>query len=149
MFITTKNFRSDKFNSLIKPDEQQWRAVELALNKPWFLATICENLSTDEEEAMLCRRTVLFTNVADVEQLAQQRDGLLQVEDVYIVTPERLNGSEKWKMEPLASVWVAEETQAPGQLVEIAETKAGLKYVITLSSTPIDELKNLTLRCRF
>lgn len=150
MFITNTAFKSTLSGLLSGPGEAHWRAVELALNKPWYLVTMREIDAMHEDEEFVILRTVLASNVADVEHLAQKKsDGLPRFDSVQIITPDRINGTGTWKMEPLSAVWVAEEPAAPGSVVEICETQTGLKYVTSFCAASLNELENHTLRYRF
>lgn len=149
MFITNDAFRSPISNLLGDPSEQYWVAAELALRHPWFLVTLRHTEALDDEDAVITR-TMLLSNVKDVERLAHpETDGPMQFESVFVITPGHLNGTEEWKMEPLNAVWVAEEPSATSQVVEIYETKGGVKYARSMLETPIEELLNETLRFRF
>ncbi|WP_296699197.1 hypothetical protein [Rhodoferax sp.] len=150
MFITNNASRSPVSNLLGDPAAHYWGAAELALCRPWFLVTFLHTESIDGEDAFSRTRTMLLSNVEDVESMAQQETGgSLQFESVQVITPGHLNGTGGWKMEPLDSVWTAEEPSVAGQVVEIYETKAGVKYAVSMLGTPVDELRKETLWLRF
>lgn len=149
MIITNSAFSLPFFNLLGGPDEQHWAAAELALCLPWFVVTLRQDETVDGEAAVITR-TMLLSEVNDIERLvSQDADGPLQVESVLLVTPGHLNGTQGWKMESLNAVWVAEDPLDAGQVVEIFETKTGVKYSRSMLETPIEELRNETLRFRF
>ena len=150
MFITDNAFKSPISGLFGECEEQYWLAAEVALQHPWFLVTFRQKEPIDDVDAIEIKRTMLLADVADVECLAQQEaGGLQQFESAQVVTPGHLNGTDGWKMDPLAAVWTAEEPAEPGQAVEILETRAGVKYARSMLETPIGELRNQTLRCRF
>lgn len=150
MLITDNAFRSPVSNLLGDPAAHYWKAAELALCHPWFLVTFLHTESGDGEDAFAITRTMLLFNVEDVENMAQQETGgSLQFESVQVITPGHLNGTGGWKMEPLDAVWTAKEPSVAGQVVEIYETKAGVKYAVSMLGTPVDELRNVTLWLRF
>lgn len=150
MFITNNAFRSPVSSLLRDPAAYYWEAAELALCHAWFLVTFLHTESVGGEDAFAVTRTMLLFNVEDVEGIAQQEtSGSLQFESVQVITPGHLNGTGGWKMEPLDAVWTAEEPSVVGQVVEIYETKAGVKYAVSMLGTPVDELRNVTLRLRF
>ena len=149
MFITSSAFRSPLSDLLRDPTEQYWVAAELALQHPWFLVTFRQTQSIDDGNAFEANRTMLLSNVRDVESLAQQETGgPLHFECAHVITPGHLNGTDGWKMEPLNAVWMAEEPSVAGQLAEIYETRAGVKYVRSMLETPIEELRNAIVRFR-
>lgn len=89
----------------------------------------------------------MLSSVDDLEVFVQmEADALLKLESVLIITPGHVNGSDTWKMETLKSVWTAEEPSAPGQLVDIFETLAGVTYARSMLETPVESLHNKTLR---
>lgn len=147
MFITNTAFKSPHFAFLNAPHEEHWTAVELLTHSVWFLVTI---RLTDKKNETLLRRTVLLTDVADVERLAQQSPDVdPKFESVLIITPSWLNGSDTWQMDPLAAVWIAPAPQGHLKEVEIYETRSGLRYGNSRHSTLGDEHEKQTLRYRF
>lgn len=150
MFITNQAFKSPISQLLGNPDEQYWAAAELALCHPWFLVTFRHTQETDATDTLEITRTILLSNVTDVEHWAhQEQGGSMQLESVLLVSPGHLNGTDGWRMEPLSAVWTAEEPSTGGQMVDIYETRAGVKYVHSMLGTQIGELHNETLRFRF
>lgn len=153
MFITKAAFKFRTANPFLNDlGDEAWRGVELALQSPWFVVTLRQFESIDGEEEQFQRlRTVLVSNVADVQKLAEQAKAvsLMQFESAQIVTPGWLNDTGTWKMELVSAVWVADETAAPGKSVDICETSSGARYVTPMCATEIDELENVRLRYRF
>ena len=150
MFITNASFRSEISDTLCEPDDQYWLAVELLMHKHWFVVTIRQMELIDGKRVPVRLRNILLANVSDIERLAQQdNEALTQFESAMIMIPVRHNGTGTWKMEPLVAVWVADEPEAPGKIVEIYETQSGAKFLTAFSTASLDELKNQTLRYRF
>lgn len=148
MFITNTAFRSPISGLFGNDSETYWHAAELALQHSWFLVTFIQ-AESDDEDAYEVGRTMLVSSMSEVEQLAYQNSGgLLRLDSVQVITPGHVNGTEQWKMDPLRAVWAAEEPSVEGQIAQIYETSAGLKYVCSMLGTPIDELKTQTLRFR-
>ena len=150
MFITNNAFRSPISSLLGNLDAQYWTAAELALCRPWFLVKFRYTQETDDTDTFEMTRTMLLSNLTDVELWAlQEQGGSMQLESVLLVSPGHLNGTDDWKMEPLSAIWTAEEPSTGGQIVDIYETRAGVKYVHSMLETQIEELRNETLRFRF
>lgn len=150
MFFTYTDWKSKIHDFLCPPNQQYWLSVELALKTPWFLMTVNQTEVVEGREVVVHKRNIMVGNVADLERLAQQ-DGnrLLKFESAMIMIPDWINGTGTWTMEPLAAVWVADEPEAPGEIVEICETQSGEKFVTTFGACPMDKLTNQTLRYRF
>lgn len=147
MFITDTAFRSPVSDLFGDASVTYWHATELALHHSWFLVTVRQVESDDD--AFVVGRTMMLSRASDVEDLIQQNSaGLLRFESVQVITPAHVNGSEHWKMDPLLAVWVADEPSFPGQIAEVYETSEGVKYVISMLGTPIDQLRHQALRFR-
>lgn len=150
MFITNNACRLPVSDLLEGRAQTYWAAAELALNQSWFLVTFSQTESIDDGNALEVGRTMLISNIADVEGLTQMgAEGQPRLDSVLIVTPSHVNGTDSWKMEPLQAVWMAEEPSVSGQVVKIYETCAGVKYARSMLGTPIEGLRNMTLRFRF
>ena len=151
MFITNNAFKARFHNLLGDPADHFWVAAELALSNPWFLVRFRITETAEGEDACPRTRTMLLTDVQDVESMAKNEpdEPLLQLESVQIVSPGHLNGTEGWKMEPLTAVWTAEEPSDARHLVHIYEIEGGVRYATSGLETPIDELRNETLWLQF
>lgn len=126
-----------------------WKAAELALQRPWFLVSISQPDSIDDDSFRVSR-TMLVSNIADVEGLTQMEvPSQLQLDSVFIVTPGHFNGTSQWKMEALRAVWRAEEPSALGQLADIYETAEGVTYADSMLATPVKRLKKMVLHHTF
>ena len=148
MFVTEDRFLSPMSGLFSNAGQQAWLIGELMLNLPWFIATLHE--SDPDVEELLTERTMFAASISQVEQWAsKERAEHLKFDSVLIITPSHLNGTETWKMEPLTSVWVAEESEYPGRPVEICETKSGTRYVTSLWGASPDKLVNFKLRHQF
>ena len=143
MFITYKEHQTplNPFGNGLT----HWKAAELALQRPWFLVSISQPDSIDDDSFRVSR-TMLVSNIADVEGLAQMGGAnQLQLDSVFIVTPGHFNGTSQWKMEPLRAVWRAEEPSEFGQLADIYETAEGVTYVDSMLDTPVRRLREKIL----
>ena len=147
MFVTYKEHRGplNPFGDGLT----HWRAAELALQRPWFLVSISQPDSIDDDSFRVSR-TMLVSNIADVEGLAQMEvTTQLQLDSVFIVTPGHFNGTSQWKMEPLRAIWRAEEPSEVGQLADIYETAEGVTYADSMLATPVKRLHKKVLHRTF
>jgi len=148
MFVTYEEYKAP-FPSFFGRELTYWKAAELALHRLWFLVSISEP-DSDDGDSFPASRTLLISNIADVEQFATpQVASKLQLDAVYIVTPGHVNGSHQWKMEALRAVWRAEEPSAPGQLAAIYETAEGKTYVDSMLGTSTRHLRKKVLHHTF
>ncbi|MDO8777845.1 MAG: hypothetical protein Q7K57_55825 [Burkholderiaceae bacterium] len=150
MFLTNKAYQSRLSDYLPDPDETCWVAAQLVHNQPWFVVKIVHIDRSDDEGEMRVHRTMLFSDIADVEDIMRYGTAeQLVIDAVLIVTPSYLNGTNSWKMDRLSAVWVAKEPRAPTQAAQIYETSEGTIYSISALDTPVGELLNKTLRLTF
>ena len=141
MFITNDAFRSPVSALLHDSTESYWLCTELALQQTWFIVTLRQFETTDEDAAEV-ERTLLLSSLGQVEQVMRQNaGGLLACDSVHVITPRHVNGSEQWRMDLLSAAWVAHEPSAKGQTANIYETAAGEKYAHSHLGTPIHELQ--------
>ena len=149
MFVTYEEHKAPFFD-LFGDGLTHWKATELALQQSWFLVSISQSDSIDNSDSFRVSRTILLSNIADVEGLAQmEMTKQLQLDSVFIVTPGHVNGTNRWKMEYLRAVWRAEEPSAPDQLVEIYETAEGVTYAHSMLDTPVKRLRKKVLHRTF
>lgn len=149
MFITNNAFKSPVSDLLADSSDTYWQATELALHHPWFLVAF-RQLETCDDDYFEFGRTMLLSNVSEVEQLIQQDSGgRLLFDSIQVITPGHVNGTDQWKMEPLHAVWSAQDPSFKGQTMDVYETVAGVKYANSKLGTSIDELEIETLRIRF
>jgi hypothetical protein len=147
MFVTYKEHKAplNPFGDGIT----HWWAAELALQRPWFLVSISQPDSIDDDSFRVSR-TMLMSNISDVEALTKlDMASRLQLDSVFIVTPGHFNGTSQWKMEPLRAVWRAEEPSALGQLADIYETAEGVTYADSMLATPLKRLRKKVLHHTF
>lgn len=118
---------------------RSWWYVLQQLHTHWFHVTYQEKHKSDE-------RDELFSNLI----LISMNDHLIQfsdlpdfiIEQVYIVTPKHMNGTNHWKMEILKEIWEAEEPGSDGQIAHIFALNNDKKYVDSGLGTPAEELLN-------
>lgn len=149
MFVTYEEHRAP-FLNLFGDDLTHWKTAELAFHRLWFLVSLSQFEPPIDGDSFGLNRTMLISKIADVEELAQMEatTNQLQLDSVMIVTPGHVNGTNRWKMEPLRAVWRAEEPSAPGQ-VDVYETAEGVMYVDSGLDIPPKRLRKKILRCTF
>ena len=83
--------------------EHVWDLVSFILNQPWFHVTI---LVTDDHGDKF-ERSVMLKELHQIVALLQRND--LKLRFVDVVSPGFVNGSGRWKMEPLKEVWLRKQ----------------------------------------
>lgn len=148
MFVTEDRFLSPMSGLLSNPGQHTWLIGELMLQLPWFVLTVHE--MNPNEEDLVVERTVFASSIMQAEQWAEyEAIGGLKFESILIVTPGTHNDTGTWQMEPIASIWVAEEAVNPGISIEICETKSGARYHTSFCGASPDNLINYKLRYQF
>ena len=120
MFETHDNAERRSFFS--SPGEHHWEYVGLTLQIPWFHVTYT---TTSEEEHQFTQSLML----ADVLQLVDlYKRAEVDIDFVDIVSPGYINGTERWKMEPLSKVWLKPDEKYSDQFEHVFELINGVQY---------------------
>jgi len=149
MFCTKDSDKSPLSVLSTTPGETYWLTAQLVLNAPWFMVVARQAHPIGHEEALMHRSSMMFSRIEDVERMiAAHAQGHLQIDSLLVVTPGNVNGTQSWKMEPLKTVWMAQEPSVEGPHTgEIYETDEGVKY--HRYGQPSQELNNHILRFRW
>lgn len=122
------------------PGLRMWSYVKCRLHVPWF-HVVCRFTYEDkaDEEAHALREMMFLTQV---EQLLQLQEGgpRIQIEEIDLMTPGHMNGTDRWKLEPLAEVWEGIEPETDGQRTLVYVLDNGTRYVDSALDTPESEL---------
>ncbi|MFC5694884.1 hypothetical protein ACFPU0_04835 [Pseudomonas sp. GCM10022186] len=133
--FTTHHSHELGFMRFFSEDRTYWRMVERNELTPWFHLTLC-----CFADGQTSTHTVMPGDVSLFVDLLNQPEGPVQVVDVQVVTPERLNKKGRWLMEPLAKLELA---KTPGhEVAHIYTTVDGHAYY----DLPDDTLKLEQLR---
>jgi len=103
-----------------------WWYVQRQLHTPWFHVTYLEKYEEGDEQLTL-RSLVFFTQQQHLIQFAQSPDKI--IEEIYIVTPDHINGSSHWQMELLKEIWEGSEPEHIDQISHIYRLDNGKEYV--------------------
>lgn len=94
----------NKLNSPFCNDrEHVWDLVSFILDQPWFHVTFL--VTGDHAEEF--ERSVMLKELHQIIELSQRND--LKLRFVDVVSPGFVNGSGRWKMEPLKEVWLCKQ----------------------------------------
>lgn len=98
MFKTTK--QSAVFPAPRGPDGVQfWSHVEHEVLWPWYYLQVVQDFGSEEMRTML-----MLPTPAELADAVLARTELVWFEAAYIATPDGVNGSGGWKLEPLLEV---------------------------------------------
>jgi hypothetical protein len=102
-----------KRNSFFKDrGEHFWDFVNIPLNLPWFLVT-CWVTYEDEKNGMESSESDTFC-ITDISQLKDiSKKGNVVLKYVDLVSPNYMNETSRWKMEPLKEIWLCPSAEDP------------------------------------
>ena len=148
MFITYEAHKSP-LSGLFGDKASHWRAVEIALNRTWYLVSV-QQFESDAKDSLAVQSTMLLGNLDEVEKLtlAHNDVGQFRIESIQVVTPSHINGSNEWKMDVLASVLSAEDPEEHDQPVDVLVTREGVHYADSWVRTPLEKLRLGAVRFR-
>ncbi len=114
---------------------QIWPYVEQELIYPWFYLNVVRVGATESDTCML-----MIQHARDVVSLVRRETSRMRVEEVQIVTPAHVNGTDRWLMEPVKKISVLESPSLGGPC-EAFEVDGGNCYSLSGSGV----LENATL----
>ena len=131
MFITDVTAHHPSMSNLVGRGKDVWRAVTLSTSNEWFYVNYSIKTPGGEHA-----ETALITHPAGelISILEVETEGL-SVVGVQLVSPPFLNGSNRWKMEPLVRVW----KKPSDPLANIYEVEGGARYCTAYGKWDIAE----------
>ncbi|VVM75820.1 hypothetical protein PS676_02014 [Pseudomonas fluorescens] len=119
MFLTHLQARvmdADLFSDVIT-----WRYVEHSIHRPWlYVAAVEKNQDFD------LRPMLMIGDVNLLQSLLSDQGSGLQVESILLVTPDHMNRSGRWMMEPLVSI---DKVVAPDAVAYVYSVESGRAYI--------------------
>lgn len=116
-------------------ETQIWPYVEQELMYPWFYLSVVRVGALEPDTCML-----MIQHARDVVSLVRRESSRMTIEQVQIVTPGHMNGTNRWLMEPVQKISILESPSLGGPC-EVFEVDGGNRY--TLSGFGV--LENATL----
>lgn len=137
MFLTTPSDRHHIKSAIAGQGCDVWTHVSLTIDFPWY----CLSYSSCQAATLGFSGTEFLSNPDQIAELLSDTDSGIQVDQLLLVSPPRLNRTKQWQMEPLAEVWRGQITDN-GLYVRLYVLQDGRRYVDAPS--PTARLKNLT-----
>lgn len=132
MFLTTSSNRHPIKSALAGHGRDVWTHITLTMNFPWYCLTCSYKHGAD---AGLEQTRFLSDPVQVGEYLGALQDDI-QVDQLLLVSPSRLNQTNNWQMEPLSEVWRGRASDN-GFYIYVHVLQDGRRYVS--SPFPVDE----------
>lgn len=106
MFRTNRNAELLRGFSIGPDGVQFWPFVNLELAIPWFYLQLGER-----EEETIFRTMMLVPSTGLLVELTTVQSDDLWIEQVQLVTPDHINKTGRWKMEPLLELHLIRDTK--------------------------------------
>lgn len=98
MFLTRRHAKIDQIG-LFGDDPTAWSYVEHNIHRPWFYVAAAE-----QSDDFTLRPMLMLSDDQLLRSLVEDQEGGLRMESVLLVTPDHVNQSGRWMMEPLESI---------------------------------------------
>ncbi|PMY80244.1 hypothetical protein C1X72_15745 [Pseudomonas sp. FW306-2-2C-D06B] len=113
MLLTYQQAKVDLFG-VFGEDPSTWSYVEHNIHRPWFYVAISEQREDFPLHSMLMLSSdQLLRSLVD-----SQGDGLI-LESVLVVSPDHVNNSGRWMMEPLESILRFESDESVAHVYQV------------------------------
>ncbi|WP_418643162.1 hypothetical protein [Stutzerimonas kunmingensis] len=99
MFKTSRDAEQLRGLPSVASGIQFWSFVELEVAWPWFYLQLAEDKGTELFRSMLMVPTASY-----LEDVISAQAEQAWIERAFLVTPDYVNGSDRWMMEPLLEV---------------------------------------------
>jgi hypothetical protein len=117
-------------------DRYYWRMIERDAVTPWFYLTM-----QIKSKGRASERSFMPDDHVLLEHLLIQQDKHAKIIDLQAMTPGLVNKQDRWLMEPLMQLELAETAQ--GEIVQIYTTILGAVYFYPIQSQrAINKLRN-------
>ena len=108
--------------------EYHWGYVNISLQHYWLYVTYVIDHGEDGEFT----ETIIFSQVSQLLEFAN----IINIKIIFIDlgSPGYMNGTERWKMEPLRAIWLCSSDKYLDQRVHIFQLESGVRYEGMLSA---------------
>ncbi|HCE6123138.1 hypothetical protein OE424_34620 [Pseudomonas aeruginosa] len=118
MFLTYQAAKVDQF-ALFGDDPAAWSYVEHNIHRPWFYVAAMEQGDDFPLHPML-----MLSSDQLLQSLVRcQEDGLL-LESVLLVSPDHVNKSGRWMMEPLEAIFRYESPDGVAYVYQVSGNRS-------------------------
>lgn len=101
MFLTPLQAEIENFG--LFGDAPCWRFVEHSIHRPWFYVAT-EEVDESDKDGFTRRPMLMLTDEDLLETLLAEQGEQLRVGMILLVTPNHMNQTGRWAMEPLESL---------------------------------------------
>jgi len=137
MFLTTPSDRHPIKSAIAGHGCDVWTHISLTIDFPWY----CLSYSSPPDATLGISGTEFLSKADQVAEFLSHTNSSIQVDQLLLVSPPRLNRTKQWQMELLSEVWRGQITDN-GLYVHLYVLQDGRRYVD--APIPTASLKNLT-----
>ncbi|MAL97745.1 hypothetical protein [Hydrocarboniclastica marina] len=120
--------------------ERYWRLVELSSDAPWFYVNVAFSHVQGKGH-----RHYLFTEASDLVRLIDETSECFWIEQVMLVIPPQMNGTERWEMHQLEELIAVGDSADLLHIDYIYKLKNDLLYSTTDGSGVCERRLHQTL----
>lgn len=145
MFTTLEGCEFNIPGLLLSKGQRAWKLVFRELAFPWFYVSY-----TVQAEEVALEESVCIDLLDSLLQFERDQTAChVAITEIQLVSPSWLNGSDRWKMEPLKEVLRGREPAPSGQLVSVYVMHSGARYTSSIgaSETDLSDLKRVFPAC--
>lgn len=102
--------------------EHYWSYVGIHFQHAWLHATY---INTSEEDCSVTE-TIILSRVSQLIELSKREHTTITFVD--LASPGYMNGSTRWKMEPLHEIWLCASHDHPNQQAHVFLLENGMRY---------------------
>jgi hypothetical protein len=88
------------------------------------------------EEGTKHTNTFCFSEASQLQNISLEKN--IKLKFVDLVSPYYMNGTERWKMEPLSEIWLQANQEYPDNFEYVYLLKNGVSYTNNLAPRPSD-----------
>ena len=139
MFLTTPTDRHPIKSAIAGHGCDDWTHVTLTIDFPWY----CLSYSSRAHATLGVSGTEFLSKPDQVAEFLGHTSNIIQVDQLLLVSPPRLNQTKQWQMEPLSEVWRG-QFKGDCLYVHVYVLQDGRRYVDSPNQSAIKSLTNLT-----
>lgn len=139
MFLTTPSDRHPIKSAIAGHGCDVWTHITLTVDFPWY----CLSYSRRPGATVGVTGTEFLSKPDQVAEFLSQTDSIIQVDQLLLVSPPRLNRTSHWQMELLAEVWRGRFKDS-GFYVHVYILQDGRRYVDAPNPGDWRALKEMT-----
>lgn len=144
MFLTTPSDRHPIKSAIAGHGCDVWTHITLTIDFPWY----CLSYSRRPGATLGVEGTEFLSKPNQLAEFLSQTDSIIQVDQLLLVSPPRLNRTRHWQMEPLAEVWRGHYEDS-GFFVHAYVLQDGRRYVDAPDPEVWQGLKDVTQLVRY